>query len=313
MNYIANGNVFVNEINKADGTQYQGILGGGTLFAFCGMYLYSDSCVYVSPKGTDWDQWFKEWETRNEVSHDGLIPFNNKTTIARLTYLPDGQWHEYFDYGPTSEQKEILKKQQREMIEKQLGKGAKGLYICNKLNDVSYWDYFARLKNKYNFNSMLELDTADCIANNLDELINKVLPYIDIYSLNKPESFTLFGVSSEEDAINEILKIAKPCYYRVGKKGAYMISNGDAVFCPSINPFPKLDETDPTGCGNCSTGAALFAFAEGYSNARIAAYASVAAGYNVMQYGPYPDFSYNTRRDAKKLAEKISKEIESVK
>ena len=311
MNYIANGNVFVNEINKADGTQYEGILGGGTLFAFCGMYLYSDSCVYVSPMGTDWEHWFKRWETDNGVSHDGLIPFNNQTTIARLTYLPDGQWHEYFDFGPSTDQKKLLVKQQREMIENQLAKGAKGLYICNKINDEDYWNYFDKLKRKYHFKTMLELDTADCIAINLDKLISKVLPYIDIFSLNRPESFSLFDVNSEEDAIKKILEIAKPCYYRVGKKGAYMISNGNYVFCPSINPFPELKEVDPTGCGNCSTGAALFAFSEGYSNAKIAAYASVAAGYNVMQYGPYPDFSSNTRNNAKKLAEKISKEIEN--
>ena len=65
---------------------------------------------------------------------------------------------------------------------------------------------------------------------------------------------------------------------------------------------------DPTGCGNCSTAAAMVGMAEGFEPARIAAFANVAADYNALQLGPYPLFSEGLRAkmaaEANELAQK---------
>ena len=55
----------------------------------------------------------------------------------------------------------------------------------------------------------------------------------------------------------------------------------DAYFCPVIKPFGE--SVDPTGCGNCSTGAAAYAYFAGEHPAMVAAMANVAGGYNAAQ------------------------------
>jgi sugar/nucleoside kinase (ribokinase family) len=64
-----------------------------------------------------------------------------------------------------------------------------------------------------------------------------------------------------------------------------MICNNNAYFSESI----VLGEIiDTTGCGNCSTAAALAGFCEGYEPEKIARMGNIAAAYNLLQYGPYP-------------------------
>ena len=48
---------------------------------------------------------------------------------------------------------------------------------------------------------------------------------------------------------------------------------------------------DPTGCGNTSTGGALYAYAEGYDPLMVGIMANVASGQNIRQYGVIQDFA----------------------
>ena len=53
---------------------------------------------------------------------------------------------------------------------------------------------------------------------NLKENLSEYLEYVDIFSINRPESFRLFGVE-DIDRIVELLKdTGKPCYYRLLEK-----------------------------------------------------------------------------------------------
>ena len=65
------------------------------------------------------------------------------------------------------------------------------------------------------------------------------------------------------------------------------------------------NEVDPTGCGNISTAAAMWAFFEGYDPLRICIWAAICAGYNALQYGPYPRMDAETRAEAQKLMEEL--------
>ena len=84
---------------------------------------------------------------------------------------------------------------------------------------------------------------------------------MDYYSLNRPESFDLFGVKTEEAAIEKMQQIGVPCFYRVGKRGAYFIKDGEVAFEPSVELGPQMD---PTGCGNSSTAACFAAMCKGW-------------------------------------------------
>ena len=86
-----------------------------------------------------------------------------------------------------------------------------------------------------------------------------------------------------------------------------MISDGKEYFVPMISTVASELEIDPTGCGNTSTGAAMWAFCEGYDPLMTCIIGNVVASYNVRQYGPYQDMSQKTRDEMLKIAEDIYK------
>ena len=75
--------------------------------------------------------------------------------------------------------------------------------------------------------------------------------------------------------------------FRVGERGAYVVTPTDVIYLPPA-PGPVVD---PTGCGNTSTGAALYAYAEGMSPLMVGILANVASSMNIRQYGIIPDFA----------------------
>ena len=123
----------------------------------------------------------------------------------------------------------------------------------------------------------------------------------DMWSINRNEASS-FRNSRErdEDIINELMKPpAEFTLYRVGK-GCLCGDPFPAFFCPRIDPLG--DSVDPTGCGNNSTGAAMYAWVEGYSPDMVVAMANVSAGYNAAQHGPYPVFTPEVMQSALELA-----------
>ena len=308
MEYGCIGATFINRIRFADGQLKENILGGGTVFAYGGMLQFTPNAVLIAGRGTDFDESFGPWFKRNGLSEKGLVPFDNKTIVASMQYFPDGRWEETFEYGPGEGFRPVL----YDRAEKLVDEHTKGLYICEPLTEKEPLErYRALRRNHPGFKSMFELITGDCRPELLETLEHDVLPYVDMYSLNKPESFSLFSVDTVEDAIARIQSLGVPCYYRVGKLGAYMISGNATAFCGPVHLCDAENEVDPTGCGNSSTAASLYAFCEGYSLAEIAAFGSVAAAYTVMQYGPNPAYSEQQRREAVQLALNTAKTIKT--
>ena len=149
----------------------------------------------------------------------------------------------------------------------------------------------------------------------ITEYYDEFMEYLqkcDIYSLNRFEAFVIFGVDTDEEVIERIKALGKPCYYRIGTEGAYMITASDTVKIPMISVVPRDEEIDPTGCGNSSTAAAMWAFCEGYDPLMIGLIAGVAAAYNVRQYGPWPDMSEEVRAEALAFADRLAKQYKKV-
>ena len=168
---------------------------------------------------------------------------------------------------------------------------SKGLYLYGDY----YYDDIARiqkLKNKYRFKLMWELSPYSC-HDNLDKIID-FINICDIYSLNKRESFEVFSVTNITDAIHKIQEINKPCFYRCGHEGAYFVRKDKATFLPLVK-IDKRREVDQTGCGNCSTAAAFWAYCEGKDDLMILCLANTAAGFNALQFGPIPEFKQSIR------------------
>ena len=132
---------------------------------------------------------------------------------------------------------------------------------------------------------------------------------MDLFSTNKPESFEIFGVSTVEEAIARYQALGMPVYYRVGTKGAYMIEGTEVAYVPMISLVPHEQEIDPTGCGNSSTAAAMWAYCEGFDLLKSCIVGNVVAAYNVRQYGPYPNLLEEDHQEMMAHVERIYRDI----
>ena len=304
MRYACLGTQIVNEIHFADGSEKTGIM-GGTVFALAGLQQYCADSILFADRGSDWEQYFGKWFRDNGISEAGLDPIVQRQTFSELHYLPTGEWKEDMFFGPADRAAENLRLTEQ-MLSAVTGE-TRGIYLYESIYNDAFWKLVAEKLPGSGPKRILELITAECVAENLKPFREKILPLVDIYSLNRTEAYPFFGVSTEQEAVEQIIKLGKPCYFRCGKRGAYMIMDGRAVFVPSFTVRRPEDEIDPTGCGNCSTAAALYGFAEGYGAEETGAIASLAAAYNVMQYGPNPVFTAQTRADSLAWALRESK------
>lgn len=163
---------------------------------------------------------------------------------------------------------------------------------------LPFEDEMGWIREKTDARIMWEIPTSAAMTKSLHGKVVECIQKSDMYSLNYPEAKVLFGVETKEDVIKRIKELRIPCFFRVGKEGSYMIADGEEAFAKSITVGQVVD---PTGCGNCSTAAALYAWCEGNSRYQTARMANISAAYNLLQYGPYPEITETIRCRAREL------------
>ncbi len=305
--YLSCGNIMSDYVEQADGTLGEIHMGGPAFFALTGIRLWSRECKLVCRAGADYVDSYGKWMTTNGLSCASIHVAADHCTQHILKHHKDGTYGWRSRFG-----QELLGylKTRPEDIEEALTPEVKGIYMAQNVDKV-YWQKVSRLKEKYDFRFMWELEA---MPEHLSEdewlpAVKNVIENADMWSLNSSEASQLFGIpkENEEDIISEIMKMpVEMTLFRVGKKGAYAVSPSAAIFCPSIDVASSVD---PTGCGNCSTGAAMYAHVNGYSLKEVVIMANIAAGYNAAQYGPYMNFSDDVTENAHKLRLQYLKEI----
>lgn len=285
MKYLVIGPSIINDIKFADGTVKKGII-GGSIFCVAGIKLWCDDCLYISNVGKDYSNFYGNWMKTNKCSYDGINEILPHTQYTLLTYGEEGLHDEVSIYGSEEEQLvNELDRHKASLISEFCDSTTKGIYIeANESDEL--WDSLDLINAKGNIKIMWELPTSVSLNSKRHEKAFDIIKRTGLYSVNLPEAKCLFNAASEEKAIEKIIDFNIPCYFRVGKKGSYMICDGKAYFANSVN-LGKI--ADSTGCGNCSTAAALYGFCEGYTPEKIAMMGNIAAGYNILQYGPFPD------------------------
>jgi sugar/nucleoside kinase (ribokinase family) len=284
MKYIVLGPSIVNDIEFEDGALKKGII-GGSIFCVAGIKLWTDDCLFISNVGGDFGKYYGEWMDANNCSYAGLNEILPHTQYTRLIYGKEGLHDEVSIYGIEEEKiVEELDKIDLALLLNHCGESTKGIYIEANIYDA-VWNSIERIKNRGDIKIMWELPTSVSLNEDRHEAALSIIRNIDIYSINLPEAKMLFDAGNEDAAIKKITELNTPCYLRVGKRGSYMICNNNAYFSESIVVGEVIDTT---GCGNCSTAAALVGFCEGYEPAKIAKMGNIAAAYNLLQYGPYP-------------------------
>lgn len=301
MKYLVAGMTITNDIIYADGRRSDKHL-GGAIFSLEGARTYTDDLLYVSCVGDDFEEYYGEWMDNNKMKRDGLRFSLPHTHYNIVEFHPDDTYHEYSIYGDTYIADHIPQFEITADHVLSVSKGAEGMYIDSKIHEKIFeGDGIEQIRDG-GTKIMWEITTGDLMDPSKKEKVLEYIQRMDIFTLNKPESFCFFGVDNEEDAIKEIKKLGKPCYYRVGSKGSYMISGGEHAFAPSIDIGVFVDQT---GCGNCSTCGAMIGFFEGQDNLMTAIMGNVAAAYNILQNGPFPAFTPEVMANARKTCQDL--------
>lgn len=306
MTYLVTGCTRINDLNYPDGRKVDGIL-GGALYALNGIKPFSDDVLLISTAGADFDEYYGDYFRENQLSVAGIQFILPKTEYTILEYSPDGRWWEYSKYGEEFEQKwaaEALIK--AEFVTKYANKNTNGIYIESSVKE-SLWQNLDDFRTAAPGSKIMwELPTGDCDNIEVRDDVLALIENVDIYSVNFPESMEIFGTTSEEESIEIIISLGKPCFFRVGEKGAYMVVDGKAWFAPAIDPHLSVDAT---GCGNCSTGTALFGFCEGFHPLMTVIMANLAASLNARQFGPYPKFTEALRIELSQHAQRLFNQL----
>ena len=296
--FLACGNIMSDIIKKADGTQVGPNPGGPAFFALEGIRTYSKDCALVCQAGADFDDSYGVWMKENGVSRDHVRIATEHSTVHYLNYPEEGngkyEWHSV--YG---DQNLGYLKTTPEHID-MASEGTRGIYLAQNMDRV-FWKKLLEIKGRRGFSMMWEVE-AHFEQDSLQR-IKEITTDIEMWSINLNEASVLFGIprEHEEDIIAQIVKIpADMCFFRVGARGSWVISRNSAEFCEVVDVGCTVD---PTGCGNCSTGAAMYAWVSGFDPAMTGILANTAAGYNAAQYGVFPLFSDQIMLDARRLAD----------
>ena len=304
MDYIAAGNVMVDQIVFADGSVSDVHVGGPAFFALCGIRTWTENCKLVSNVGADFYDYYGRWFEQNGADRSGVTIKSQHTSYHFLNYYPDGSYGYASKYEPgyASQNLGYLKTSPED-----LGRhtaGARGVYIAQNTDSV-VWEGFGALRRRDGFKLMWEgelrptgeLDPQDYI---------RCMRHADAFSLNLNEAATLFKTPLVLE--RELVALCRDSFpvdlvfLRAGERGSYVIAAGESYFVPSA---AHLGVADPTGCGNCSTGAAMFAYAEGNDPLMIGVMANVSASFNLAQFGVYPLFDGAAMQSAQALANEL--------
>lgn len=310
MRYIVAAMTIVNDLHYADGTRRDNVPGGG-IYCLGGIKPFCDDVGYVTVAGDDFDQYYGDFFARNGYTTRGVLRRLPHTHHNRVQYQADGRWQEFSLYGEEVYQSWAGPTQiTGDDIAALAGPGTRGIYTESGLEEAFWHDEeLAKMRKAApNAKIMWELPYNNVMVPEERARFPENVHKCDIYSVNLAEGRVIFGKQREEDVVEAILKLGVPCFFRCGTRGSYMIAEGRAVFAPSVG---VEESVDPTGCGNCSTCTALYAWAEGMDFTDIVAFANVTAYYNALQLGPVPLYSPAMQQTVRRHAAQYARQLKT--
>ena len=315
--YLACGNIMTDQIEDKNGKLSAPKMGGPAFYALAGIRLWTPNCKLVCKAGADYADTYGVWMQQNRVPQDSVNVVCEHCTCHVLTYQPDGSFLFRSKYG--QEVLGYMKTHPEDIDVACANQQVKGMYMAQNTDKI-VWDKLAAVKKKYGFKIMWELEHAPGMRekNNwsrqeMQQRILHCLQVADMWSLNHNEAADLFGIPREDDKamIAQLQKLpVEMTFYRVGSRGAFVVTPTNSYFCQVIKPFGE--SADPTGCGNNSTGTAMYSWAAGDDGASVAVKACISAGFNAAQNGPYPLYTEEDTHLAEQLLREYLPKVRAI-
>ena len=314
--YLSLGNVLYDSTIAVDGTFYGEYLGGQGFHAMAGIRLWTGDVGMVTRAGEDFKDGFSKWFRDNGVSEEHVQIKLDYTSHVLM------QFHEDGSYGVLPLENGLqfvpylqgIMDPRPEDVEAAITPDTVAYYHHCMTPDRHTFEQHRKIREKYGVRTMWEVTYAPGSQFSISPYfsIDKLRNGAEIsgmWSLNRNEAADIFKIPREndDDMINELIKIGgEMCYYRCGSKGAYVVAGNSAVFCPMIDITTSVD---PMGCGNNSTGAAMYAWCETGDPLMTGIMAAISAGYNARQKGPMMLITEEDTANANALAQKYYKQL----
>jgi len=275
--YVVVSNIITDDILLPEGTQYFGLLGGAGTYAAAGIRLWSDSVGIVSGIGDDFFDLHGDWFRQNTIDVTGLQVRDKHTPHSWVKYQTDGERTETPQFG--AEHFRLMEPWPSHLPSDYLV--AAGVYVFRDDNPV-YWHEIAQLQAEMSAVWMWEIAANATFPDHWDN-IARILPRVDILSLNRTEGRTLFQTDSMADMISQLLTAGVGVVVlRIGRDGA-LVANPE--ICWHIRPL-ETTVVDPTGAGNAFTGGFLAGYCESKDLRTAGIWGTISASYMLQQYGP---------------------------
>ncbi len=306
MDYVIAGNVMLDSVRFADGTEHRReSIGGPSTFAYSGVKLWTDDVMQCSRVGEDYHELFDPWMEKNGVEKKGFKVVCDRSNHSDLVYFEDGTYGtdktrmDETQVGEYMQNLGYMKTSPADIGTFTEDAHVKGIYQAQNCDKV-WWDELGRIKERDGFKVMWEIEGPSADVRFLDK-VRYACQYVDIFSINIQECQHLFDVKGDEACIEKLQTLpVDVILFRVGERGLYSVTKDQAIYLPPA-PGPVVD---PTGCGNTSTGSALYAYCEGKDPLMIGIMANVASAMNIRQFGVIEDFAA-VREEAYAQAEQL--------
>lgn len=311
MAFLSCGNIMSDVVERDDGSLSGLQIGGPALYALSGIRLFTPECRLVCQAGADYAESYGVWMDNNGISRRSVRVAAQYTTQHLIHHQPDGSYTWRSRFG---EQLMGYLKTTPAQIEAACDTEICGVYLAQNTDPV-FWEALTKIKKEKGFRLMWELEVprpGDGIPEDKLQRVLRVLPSVDMWSLNRAEAGYLFDldIHRELEIIRRLQELPVPMtFFRVGEKGAYLVMPDRAYFCPAVTVERCVD---PLGCGNCSTGAMLYGVVSGMDPEKALAAANVAAGFNSAQYGPTPLITAELMEKALALTDRALKTVQRI-
>ncbi len=248
MKFIVVSAVVTDEIHFFDGKKII-VPGGAGIYALAGIKLWEDDVEILTGVGEDYFQLHGEWYEENKISTEMMKVKDPHSPYTIIHYFEDGEREETPKYGISHFNRlETTAEELKEHLET-----SDGIYIFKNC-DSKFWDSLLKIERKCSTKIMWEIAADAAIPENIGK-IEKILKWVDAFSINVTEAQSLFGIGDLKEIINRLQNWNLDLVFlRRGAKGAVLISSESVVYVPSQ---PDVNVVDPTGGGNSSTGGVL--------------------------------------------------------
>lgn len=294
MKFIVVSAVVTDEIHFTDGIT-KVVPGGAGIYALAGIKLWEDDVEVVTGIGEDYYGIHGKWYEENQISMDKMKVKDKHSPYTVIQYFEDGEREETPRYGIEHFHKlETTAKELKSHIET-----ADGVYIFKNC-DPQFWTPLFEFRRKNSTKIMWEIAADGAIPENLEQ-VEKIVKWVDAFSINLTEARQLFGIDTLQGIIQRLQKWnLELVFLRQGAKGAVMISKEGVVQVPSQ---PDVNVVDPTGGGNSSTGGVLCGLVRKCSPEVCGMMGCLSAAMCISQHGVPRRITKEMRKQARQKIE----------